>query len=299
MAYDREDSSCSRSNSDHRSQPLDGHLVRQLRATSALRSCVQTAHVHAAAVDCSTDLSASSEDEEADQWEILHLKAIEDNEALWPTRYPLEELINIRASIGTREFTALYQGSPTEAEGNIFKREWWRYYTELPRMQFLIWSWDTAFKTKEENDYTVGALWGVNPSGYYLIDVWRKKVEFPELKRTVISAYDGKRTNAVLIEDKASGQSLIQDLRRFTNIPIIAINPEGNKQIRMSSASPLIESGRVYLPELQMEWVVDYETEIGRFPLWRFDNLVDSTSQFLVWVSKPKWRKNLKRRFWK
>jgi predicted phage terminase large subunit-like protein len=220
----------------------------------------------------------------ADQWEVLHLKAIDNGKALWPERYPLEELEKIRESIGGRDFEALYQGNPTIAEGSIFKRDWWKYYSVRPSMFLrIIHSWDTAFKIGEDLDPTVCTVWGETYDGYYLLDVWRRCVEFPELKKTTISMFNRDRSNAVLIEDKASGQSLIQEIRK-TRIPVLAIKVDKDKVARANACTPLIQSGKVFLPEYA-PWLFDYIEELSGFPHADHDDQVDSTTQALNWMN--------------
>jgi len=236
-------------------------------------------------------LDLAEKDGEADQWVVLHFKAIDDEgEALWPRRYPIDELQKIRSSIGSREFTALYQGSPIQATGDIFKREWWRYYKVRPVFDYLIQSWDTAFKENEYNDYSVCTLWGKCETGFYLLDVWRERVEFPELKRATRTAFEAQthRPNAVLIEDKASGQSLIQELRRGSNgyepLPILPQKADTSKIARANAVTPLIEAGLVHLPE-SAPWLHDYVDELSSFPNGSHDDQVDSTTQALAYLS--------------
>ena len=235
-------------------------------------------------------LEQSRADPEADQWQILHLRATEDNQALWPKQYPLSELHRIRASIGSREYTALYQGSPTEAEGNVFRREWWKYYRVRPPFTKIIHSWDTAFKESDQNDYSVCTTWGEADNGYYLVDVWRERVEFPELKRATRAAYDRDHPTAVLIEDKASGQSLIQELRRGDpgqpKLPILPWKADVSKVARANAVTPLIEAGLVHLPE-SAPWLHDYIEELSGFPAAAHDDQVDSTTQALAYLAGP------------
>lgn len=225
-------------------------------------------------------LALSATDKEADQWEVVKFPAITNESALWPEKYPVGVLANIRSSIGSRSFESLYQGSPTIAEGSIFKREWWKYYKEKPNFTRIIHSWDTAFKANTENDYSVCTVWGVTANGFYLIDCWRKKVEFPELKRTVISLYSRDHPAVVHVEDKASGQSLIQELKRDTAIPIIAVKVDSDKVLRANAITPLIEAGKVFLPE-SAPWLHDYIEELSAFPNGEHDDQVDSTTQAL------------------
>ena len=239
-------------------------------------------------------LRVAANDPKADQWEVLHFKAInENNEALWPEKFPLEYLEKVRAGqiddpeqpgAGSRAFTALYQGEPSVAEGNIFNRSWWKYYKEKPVFSRIIHSWDTAFKANTENDYSVCTVWGVTQSGYYLIDCWRKKVEFPELKRAVQTLYTRDHPAAVYVEDKASGQSLIQELKRETAIPILAVKVDNDKVLRANAVTPLIEAGKVFLPETA-PWLHDFIEELSEFPNGEHDDQVDSVTQGLNQLS--------------
>lgn len=222
-------------------------------------------------------------------WEIVSMPAIAEaddeyrviGEPLWEEKYNREALANIRNTIGSREWTSLYQQRPAAAEGEIFKREWWKYYPEFPyQFNYILQSWDTAFKTGAENDYSVCTTWGVIDSGYYLIDCWKKRVEFPELKRTVLQLADQYRPNSIVIEDKASGQSLIQELQRETRLPIKPIKVDRDKVARAYAVTPTIESGNVYLPASK-PWVRDFIDVLAAFPNGVFDDDVDSTTQAL------------------
>lgn len=228
-------------------------------------------------------LKQAKEAPQADQWTVLHLPAITDNKALWTERYPLEELYKLRSSIGSRAFESLYQGNPTIAEGQIIKREWWQYYSTKPNFNRIIHSWDTAFKDKTKSDYSVCSVWGETDNGYYLLDVWRNKVEFPELKRVAISLYERDKPSVVLVEDKASGQSLIQELQRNTRIPVLPFKIDSDKVARAYSITPLIEAGKVMLPE-SANWLFDYVEELSGFPNYTHDDQVDSTTQALEFM---------------
>ena len=226
----------------------------------------------------------------ADQWEILHMPAIdEDSHALWPERYPIDTLLSIKysttgeAGAGSRAFESLYQGNPTIAEGQLFKREWWKFYREAPEFNVKIQSWDIAGKDKAHNDYSVCTVWGVATNGFYLLDVWRGRVEFPELKR-VAEALDARdNPNAVLVEDTSSGIPLNQELQRNTRIPVLPVKVKGNKVVRANSVTPLIEAGKVFLPE-SAPWLFDYIEELSAFPNAAHDDQVDSTTQALSFM---------------
>ncbi len=158
-------------------------------------------------------------------WTVLHLPALAEvndplgrrpGEALWPSRYSVEALEKIRLDVGSRVFQVLYQGNVSAAQGTIFKRDWFRHYQQPPeKFSRVIQSWDTAFKTGATNDYSVCATFGETTNGVYLLSLYRAKCEFPELKRKVGELADQWRPSEILVEDKASGQSLIQELKAF------------------------------------------------------------------------------------
>jgi predicted phage terminase large subunit-like protein len=232
-------------------------------------------------------LSSSS----GEHWDVLSLPAIAEQdesfrrkgEALWPEWFPLSELERIRAAIGERPFVSLYQQRPSAAEGAIFKRNWWHFYRHPLAGPFrIIQSWDTAFKTGEENDYSVCTTWGVSESGYFLLHLWRGKGEFPALKRKVIELAQEWKPTEILVEDRASGQSLIQELRRST-LPIKPVKSDRDKQSRAQAITPIIEAGKVFLPE-NAPWLPDFLDEMASFPNGLHDDIVDSTSQALNYL---------------
>jgi hypothetical protein len=104
-------------------------------------------------------------------------------EALWPQRFPLRVLERIREEVGGYVWAALYDQMPSAAEGTIFKRQWFRYFSDQPRFSRIVQSWDTSFKTGTENDFSACTTWGVAENGYHLLWFWKGKAEFPELKR--------------------------------------------------------------------------------------------------------------------
>jgi predicted phage terminase large subunit-like protein len=171
-------------------------------------------------------------------------------------------------------------------EGGIIKAEWFQRYRTAPaqgQILEVVQSWDTAYKAEQINDPSVCTTWAVTRTGLYLLDTFRKRMEYPALKRAVASLTEHWRPQAVLIEDKASGQSLIQELRNSSLIPVIAIEPEKDKVTRMNAVSAMFEAGRVFLPQAA-PWLIEYEIELTTFPLSAHDDQVDSTSQFLRWV---------------
>jgi predicted phage terminase large subunit-like protein len=152
----------------------------------------------------------------------------------------------------------------------------------------IIQSWDTASKSKELNDYSVCTSWLAQGNRYYLFDVLREKLDYPNLKRRVLDHAVRHNANVVLIEDTGSGTSLIQDIKQENTLGIpdpISILPEGDKTTRMSAQSAKIEAGQVHLLK-QATWLGDLQAELLQFPRGRHDDQVDSISQFLKWVER-------------
>lgn len=236
-------------------------------------------------------------------WEHLNIPAIaekktiisygkvsvvrEPGDLLHEAREGSAEIQEAKISLGTAGFSAQYQQNPTPADGDIFKLDWFREYREPPVFIRIIQSWDTAYKAEMLNDPSVCTTWGETLNGYYLLDVFRRRLIYPDLKRNVMALVAKYAPSVILIEDKASGQSLIQDLKGESALPVIAITPEDDKLTRASVVSPLVESGRIYIPK-HAQWVHDYLTEMTTFPNAENDDQVDSTTQMLNWVKTPK-----------
>lgn len=211
-------------------------------------------------------------------WEHLHLPALsDDGDPLWPERWPLPELERARIAVGARTWEAQYQGRPSPAEGAVLKRDWWGWYDRAapPHFSVTIQSADTAFKTGTANDWSVVLTWGLAPDGYYLIDRWRERVAFPDLKRAAVAAYDRWRPEAVYVEDAASGQSLVQELQSATRLPVIPVRPDRDKLARVHAVSPTVEAGKVKLPR-GAAWADEFVEEAAAFPHGAHDDQVDA-----------------------
>jgi len=245
---------------------------------------------------------------DGEQWFVLNFPAIcertddgtgrQIGEALWPGYIDLQMLLQLKATQGSRNWDSLYQQRPRPSDGGIFKEPWLRRYGAMPAAaDVCVHSWDTAQKPGELNDPSVMTAWrfGRSVPGYHLADVFRDRVDYPTLKRKVVAFAERDKPAAILIEDKSSGQSLIQELRNTTTLPIIAIEPLGDKIFRANEVSAMVEAGLMLLPEpgelvnsdggsLRHPWLVDYEGELFGFPLVSNDDQVDSTTQFLKWV---------------
>jgi predicted phage terminase large subunit-like protein len=233
----------------------------------------------------------------ADQWEVIEFPAVfdegEENErALWPSYWELEELRAVRASMSVQKWNAMYQQRPTADEGAILKREWWKLWEheELPAVEYIIQSYDTAYSKKETADYSVITTWGVffpdEDSGpnIMLMDVRKGRWDFPDLKRQAKEQYDYWQPDNVLIEAKATGTTLQQELRRM-GIPVTMYSPGGrragqDKVSRANSVAPILESGMVWATD--DDWAQDLIEECAAFPNGDNDDQVDSTTQALT-----------------
>jgi len=175
-----------------------------------------------------------------------------------------------------------YQQHPSIKEGGIIKLSYIKFYEgELEAEQlFSCWAWDTASKKGERNDYCVGVYIIVTIKGYFLDRLWRKKVFFPELKKKVIDLYDEYPADAIYIEDKSSGQQLVQTLKESTNLPIIAVMPgkdiPSSKEARLDSISTRFEAEKVFLKKA--EWNRQAILELTKFPYAGHDDIVDAIS---------------------
>jgi predicted phage terminase large subunit-like protein len=228
-----------------------------------------------------------------DQWDVVSLPAIAEEhdqlgrqpgQALWPEQFSEASLMQTKASMPSRMWISLYQQRPSPEQGSIFHREWFSTrYTELPKLTKTVLSVDGAWKQGVSSDWSVIATWATDGINYYLLDVWRDKVEYPELIRAIKDQAEKHKPNAVLIEDAASGIPAIQELRRTTRLPIIAYPPKGSKQSRAEAVSPIFQAQKVSLPE-HAPWVGDWIEEHLQFPQGEHDDQVDTTSMALAWL---------------
>lgn len=225
-------------------------------------------------------------------WKTISLPAIaepadllgrKEGEPLWIERFGLETLDRIREAVGTAAWLSLYQQRPVREHGGTFHRDWFRSYGASPEFQRVIFSVDSAYKINQSADYSVIQVWGETASGYCLLHCWRQRAEFPELTRQATALAELWRPNAVLIEDAASGQSLIQALKAETRLPVLPVKPLGDKVARASAVSPLVEAGKVYLPE-SAPWLTDFMEEASTFPAAPHDDQVDAMSQALNYL---------------
>jgi len=214
-----------------------------------------------------------------------------EGEALHPEREPLAVLEAYRRTLGPEFFAAQFLQAPVPPGGNIVKIDMLQRFDINARPVFdqTIQSWDTASKATQLSGYSVCTVWGIANKRMYLIDVIRARFEYPDLRTTALALARGvyrghRRPDHILIEDKASGQSLIQDLKRENIRNIEAVKPETDKVTRMHSQTAAIAGGYVLIPH-EAPWLAEYLQELIAFPVGRHDDQVDSTSQALKWFS--------------
>ena len=212
-------------------------------------------------------------------------------EALHPERESLRELERLRQTLGPEFFAAQYLQSPTPPGGGLIRAECFRRYSpdELPpKFEQVLQSWDTGNKAKTINDPSACTTWGILGDTMWLLDVFRGRLEYPELKRAIIAQARHHRATLVLIEDKGSGNSLLQDLVRDRMRNVEGVMPVADKFMRMRMQTAAIENGFVYLPT-NAPWLADYLHELMMFPKGKHDDQVDSTSQALQYLNwRPK-----------
>ena len=229
-------------------------------------------------------------------WEVIKLTALaeeddvlgrSEGEPLWPERYPLESLSQIRESIGPYWWQALYQQRPAPPEGALFKQDWWRFYSDrdLPAtFDQVLQSWDMAFKDTSDSDYVVGQVWGNVGARIYLLDQVRERMDFAKTLEAV-EALSAKWPHALLklVEDKANGPAVISALQ-FKVPGLVPVKPQGGKLSRAQAILPLVAAGNVWLPNPQEQpWVEQFLAEARSFPVGANDDQVDAMSQGLQW----------------
>jgi len=228
-------------------------------------------------------------------WEIVELPAIlnEDTEkekSLWPEQWPLETLKATKAVLDPRYWNAQYMQNPTSDMSAIIGRKDWQIWEDEnpPQVEYVIQSWDTAFETKTSADYSACTTWGVwyneedgNSPNIILLDAFKDRMAFPELKQTALKHYKEWEPDAFIVEKKAAGAPLIQELRML-GIPVEEFSPSrGNdKMVRLNAVADLFTSGKVWAPDRR--WARDVIEEVASFPVGEHDDFVDTTTQALM-----------------
>ena len=240
---------------------------------------------------------------EQEDWEVLSLPAIAEEDQAFSVDTPWgpqtygrsaggilhpafesEDALKVtRATIGEYNYAGQYQQSPAPLGGGMVKKEWLKTYKSLPNFDQIIVSCDTGNKPTQLADYSAITVWGYRDPDIYLLHVYRAKVNYPDLKRAVVDIAGRYRADVVLIEEKASGIQLIQELKEAHVRGVKGYEPKGDKVMRLHAQCATIENGGLWLPE-DAPWLAEYVHELTTFPGSKHDDMVDSTSQVLEWL---------------
>lgn len=224
-------------------------------------------------------------------WEVIEFPAIlPSGNPLWPEFWALDELAALRNELPNSKWQAQYQQNPVGNESAIVKRDWWQWWPDErpPSCDYILQTWDTAFEKNNRADYSAGTTWGIfnndednGQPNIILLDTYKKRVEWVDLKKDVLEQYRQWEPDGMLIEKKATGAPLIYELRSM-GIPVQEYTPsKGNDKIaRLNSVSDIIASGKVWVP--QTRWAEELVDEIAAFPSGEHDDLVDATTLALM-----------------
>jgi predicted phage terminase large subunit-like protein len=241
--------------------------------------------------DLTGQVIKSSAQRGGEEWEVIEFPAImPSGKPLWPEFWSLDELSALKEELPNSKWQAQYQQNPVGNESAIVKRDWWKLWEKdaPPPCDYILQTWDTAFEKNQRADYSAGTTWGIfyNPEdgdrpNIILLDVYKKRVEWVELKRDVLEQYNEWEPDGMLIEKKATGAPLIYELRAM-GIPVQEFTPsKGQDKIaRLNSVSDIIASGKVWVP--QTRWAEELVDEIAAFPSGEHDDLVDATTLALM-----------------
>ncbi len=240
-------------------------------------------------------ISYQSKNPEAEPWEIVELPAIlhegaENEKSLWPEQWPLATLKSTKAALDPKYWNAQYMQQPTAENSAIVSRKMWRIWEqdEPPRCDYIIQSWDTAFEVKNNSDYSACTTWGVfyneeenDSPQVILLDAFKDRMAFPELKQVALKHWKEWDPDAFIVEKKAAGAPLIQELRAM-GIPVQEFSPSrGNdKLVRLNAVADLFSSGKVWAPDTR--WAREVIEEMAAFPVGEHDDFVDTTTQALL-----------------
>jgi len=226
-----------------------------------------------------------------EEWEVIEFPAIlPSGNPLWPEFWSKEELEALHEELPNSKWQAQYQQNPVGNESAIVKRDWWKWWTQdrPPVCDYILQTWDTAFEKNNRADYSAGTTWGIwnndednGSPNIILLDTYKKRVEWVDLKKDVLKTYHDWDPDGVLIEKKATGAPLIYELRSM-GIPVQEYTPSrGNDKIaRLNSVADIIASGKVWVPETR--WAEELVDEIAAFPSGEHDDLVDATTLALM-----------------
>lgn len=208
-------------------------------------------------------------------------------EALFQERVGLEVLDRLRKEMGSTLFNCQYQQNPSAPDGSPLRWEWFGIYDDAgdrASYQLIVQSWDTGMSADPRSDFSVCTTWGFRDNVWHLLDLYRGRLDYPDLLRRVYQMKDVWHPDVVLIEKAATGIPLLQQCRESIGRHCVPIQPTLDKEIRFNAACAKIEAGQVLLPR-DAKWLSDLKRELQSFPRGRHDDQVDSVSQFLNWTA--------------
>ena len=241
--------------------------------------------------DLTGQVLKSAAQRSGEDWEVIEFPAIlPSGTPLWPEFWSLQELEALRTELPNAKWQAQYQQNPVGNESAIVKRDWWKWWEKdnPPDCGYILQTWDTAFEKTQRADYSAGTTWGVwtndednGSPNIILLNTYKKRVEYPDLKKDVLKEYNEYEPDGVLIEKKASGAPLIYELRSM-GIPVQEYTPgKGQDKIaRLNAVSDIIASGKVWVPRTR--WAEELVDEVAAFPSGEHDDLVDATTLALM-----------------
>jgi predicted phage terminase large subunit-like protein len=259
---------------------LTGHILQnQLEDEPWTHLCVPAEYENAHPHKYYTSLASATVKEDP---------RTEEGALLWPDRFPQKALDNLKAGLGTYATAGQLQQRPAPKGGGILKASWWRKWEyQIPEFIYVLQSWDTAFSERDTASYSACTTWGVfQHAGRYhimIMDSFRDRLPYPELRRVAKDLHDEWKPDAVLIEKKASGQSLIQDMQQM-GLMVLPYSPDRDKTARAHAASPMLESGIVWYPP--RNWAEDVITHCAIFPAGDGSDVVDTVTQALLRLRK-------------
>jgi predicted phage terminase large subunit-like protein len=229
-----------------------------------------------------------------EEWEVIEFPAIlPSGRPLWPEFWSLKELEALRTELPNAKWMAQYMQNPTSDVSAIIKREWWKWWEheDPPEVNFIIQSWDTAFLKTQRSDYSACTTWGVfyeidpltkrETANIILLNAFKKRMEFPELKQKAFEEWKDWEPDSIIIEAKASGAPLVAEMRQM-GVPVQEFTPsKGNDKVaRLNAVADIFASGKVWVPRTY--WAEEVVEEVASFPSGEHDDLVDSTSQAIM-----------------
>ena len=241
-------------------------------------------------------LAWAEQNTDSPQWHEIRFPAIlPSGKSLWPEQWPVEQLLAKKASMFPQFWAAQYMQEPTSEEGAIIKREWWREWTKEkpPKCHVILQSWDTAHETKTSSDPSAVTTWGLftneeeqDQEQIILLDAWYGRKEFPELKKFALDYYKEWEPDMVIIEKKAAGAPLIQELRMI-GVPVMEYSPSrkgagvaNDKRARGNAVADIFASKMVWAPPHR--WAREVIDQVAAFPNDEHDDLYDTVVQAMM-----------------